>query len=129
MGAVPQRDQVGRSLADVFAIADGAAEGVAGIQPTLQVGIGAVLHVEGALQVNARSVGAQALDLDRPPEAVEEEDRVAQFFDHQLDAAFVQAGAVSQVAGQLDFLDGVAQLDAWTIGCNCGKTVCYIYLF
>ena len=128
-GLPPLLIQVGCSLTDVFAIADGPAERVAGIQSTLQVGIGAVLHVEGALQVNARSVGAQALDLDRPPEAVEEEDRVAQFFDDQLDAAFVQAGAVSQVAGQLDFLDGVAQLDAGTVGCNCEKTVGYIYLF
>jgi hypothetical protein len=47
----------------------------------------------------------------------------------QLDAAFIQAGAVSQVTGQLDFLDGVAQLDAGTIGGNCGKTIGYIYLF
>ena len=129
MGAVPQRDQVGRSLADVFAIADGAAEGVGGIQATLQVGVEAVLHVEGALQVNARGVGAQPLDLDRPPGAVEEDDRVAQFLDDQLDAAFVQAGAVSQVTGQFDFLDCVATLDAGTISSNCGKTVCYICLF
>jgi hypothetical protein len=128
MGTVPQRDQIVSPLADVFAIADGPAEGVAGIQATLQVGIGAVLHVEGALQVNARSVGAQALDLDGPPGAIEEDDGIAQFLDDQLDAAFVQAGAVSQVAGQLDFLDGVAQFDAGTVGCNRRKTVCYIYL-
>jgi len=101
MGTVPQRDQIGRSLADVFTVADGAAEGVAGIQSTLQIGIEAVLHVEGTLQVNTRSVGAQPLDLDRPPEAVEEEDRVARFFDHQFDAALIQAGAVSQVTGKL----------------------------
>ena len=71
MGLVPHRDQIVSALA------------------------------EGALQVNARSVGAQALDLDRPPEAVEEDDRVAQFFDHQFDAAFVQAGAgLARCAGR-----------------------------
>jgi len=128
MGLVPHRDQVVSGLAYFFAIADGPTEGIAGIQPTLQVGIGAVLHVEGALQVNARSVGTQALDLDRPPEAVEEDDHVVQFFDHQLDAAFVHAGAVGQVTGQLDFLDGITQFDAGTRSSNCGKTICYIYL-
>ncbi len=128
MGAIPQRDQVVSALANVFAIADGAAERVAGIQATLQIGVCAVLHVEGALQVNAWSVGTQPLDLDRPTEAVEEEDRVAQFFDHQFDAALIQAGAVSQVAGQFNFLDRVAQFDAGTVGCNRRKTVCNIYL-
>jgi hypothetical protein len=99
MGLVSHRDQVVGALADDFAVASDATARIACIQSTVKVGIGAVLHIEDALKVNTRSVGAQALDLARPPSAVEEDDGVAQFIDDQIDAAFVQPGAIGQVTG------------------------------
>ena len=64
---VPQRHQLTRRLADVFAGLDVAGKCAARIQAVGQVGIGAVLNVEAAVQLDVGRPGAQALDLDGAP--------------------------------------------------------------
>ena len=125
VGRVPLGHQVIGALAHVLTEFEGAAEGTLCIQAAVERHIGAVAHVQRAVQADAGGVGAQPVDLDGAPGAVEEDDRIAQFLDDQVHRAFVQPGAVRQVAGQFRLLHGIAQLDARAEGVDCDKSVCH----
>lgn len=125
MIGVPQRHKFIGGLADIFAMDDRAGKDVAGVQAVLDGPVETVLDAERAVQVNAGQVGAQPCELDAAPGGVEEDDRVAQLADDQGDHAAVQVGAVSNVADKLVVLNGVAQVNAWTIGANCRNSSCH----
>jgi hypothetical protein len=125
VGGVPLGHQVFGGLAHVLAELEAAAEGAVRVQGVVEGRVGAVAHVQRAVQAHAGGVGAQAVDLDGAPGAVEEDDRIAQLLDDQVHRAFVQAGAVRQVAVEFGLLHGVAQLDARAEGVDCDKSVCH----
>ena len=54
------------------------------VQAIGQEGIGAILHVERAVQTDVGRPGAETFHLDRSSGAIEEDDRVAELFDAEV---------------------------------------------
>lgn len=113
---VPVFDQVFAGVADEFAVEDGAAEGSGDVDAVVQGGVGAEVDREHAVEIDAGSEGAQPFHFDGATGAAVFDDVVAQFLVGLVDGALHQTSGAGEGADELGLLDGVALLDARTVG-------------
>ena len=116
MVLVPLGHQVVGALANVLTVEDGAREGAWNVDAVIQGRVGAEGDREGAVKVDAGGEGPQAVHLDGAARAVEFDDVVTQFHGGLVDGPFHQPSGARQGADQFGLLDGIALLDAGTVG-------------
>src|SRR5258706_7233547 len=122
---VPFGDEFIAGLADEFAVDDRAAEDTRDVESVTESGIRSILDVERAIESDAGRPGAEPIHFDGASSAAELEDLIAQFLDAVIERAFNDARGARCRADQLRLLNGVALLDAGTVGVDRLDSVCH----